>query len=109
MATHIAYYDEENRPVVIGKPESEPPVRSSELVGLLASGLEAAEGAQVVIEAKFANEDRDPHNNDNYCRLIDWMKDVRRALGKQPNAGTQRRRADEATNTTETRTRRSLE
>lgn len=62
----------------------EPPVHPSELVGLLTSGLEAAEGAQVVMEAWCA-EGRDPFNNDNYCRLLDWMKDVRRALGKQPD------------------------
>lgn len=67
------------------QPPSDPPVRSSELVGLLTSGLEAAEGAQVVMEAWCA-DGRDPCNNDNYCRLLDWMKDVRRALREQPNS-----------------------
>lgn len=58
---------------------------NTRVVGLLASGLEAAEGAQVLAELYFAQQGRDPSNNDNYCRLLDWIKDVRRALGKQPN------------------------
>ncbi len=60
-------------------------VSSSELVGLLAAGLEAAEGAQVLAECYFDLQEREPSNNDNYCRLLDWIKDARRALGKQPN------------------------
>lgn len=58
----------------------------SELVSLLKSGLEAAEGAQVLAECYFDLQEREPTNNDNYCRLLDWMKDVRRALEKQYNA-----------------------
>ena len=55
------------------------------MVGLLASGLEAAEGAQVLADLYFEQTARDGYNNDNYCRLLDWIKDARRALGKQPN------------------------
>ena len=74
-----------DRKLYTRQPRGEPPVRSSEIVGLLARGLEAAEGAQVVMEAWCA-EGYDPFNNDNYCRLMNWMRDARRALGKQPNA-----------------------
>lgn len=55
------------------------------LVGLLEAGLEAAEGAQVLSECYFKLQEREPTNNDNYCRLLDWIKDARRALVKQPN------------------------
>jgi hypothetical protein len=71
-------------------PETTPPVRSSDLVRLLASGIEAAEGAQVVIEAKFDAEGRCPYNSDNYCRLLDWMAEAKTALAKQPNDRTER-------------------
>lgn len=64
---------------------SDSPVAHQRLVGLLASGLEAAEGAQVLADLYFEQTDRDGYNNDNYCRLLDWIKDTRRALGKQPN------------------------
>ena len=47
---------------------------------LLKRGLEAAEGAIVLAECFFDREGRDGCNNDNYCRLIDWIKDVRVAL-----------------------------
>jgi hypothetical protein len=55
------------------------PKNSVDLLGLLASGLEAAEGAQVVMEA-WCSEGREPGVNDNYCRLIDWIKEVRQAI-----------------------------
>jgi hypothetical protein len=60
-------------------------VGSSELVLLLARGIEAAEGAQVVIEAKFDAEGRCPYNNDNYCKLLDWIGEAKSALAKQQN------------------------
>lgn len=77
------------------EPESEPPVHSNELVVLLARGLQAAEGAQVVIEAKFDEEGRCPYNNDNYCRLLDWMGNARAALLNQQNTQRSRPAAQE--------------
>ncbi len=44
------------------------------LVILLTDGIAAAEGAQVIMELYFSDRDRDPSNNDNYCRLMDWLK-----------------------------------
>lgn len=75
----------ESQTDVTDGPKAPPAVVSSELVGLLTAGLEAAEGAQVLAECYFDLQEREPSNNDNYCRLLDWMKDVRRVLGKQPN------------------------
>ena len=46
------------------------------IVELLASGLAAAEGAQIVME-EWCPAGCFPSNNDNYCRILDWMKDVR--------------------------------
>lgn len=65
--------------------QGEPQVRSSALVRLLERGIEAAEGAQVTIEAKYADADQCPYNSDNYCRLLDWMADARRHLKEQAN------------------------
>jgi hypothetical protein len=67
------------------KPTSEPPVRSSELVSLLADGIKAAEGAQVIMEAYYEDDYRDPCNSDQYCRLMDWLKAARRHQEKQAN------------------------
>lgn len=55
------------------------------IVGLLAEGIAAAEGAQVIMEIYFSQQDRDPSNNDNYCRLMDWLKAARRYRDKQAN------------------------
>lgn len=55
------------------------------MVGLLTDGIAAAEGAQVIIELYFQQQDRDPVNNDNYCRLLDWLKAARRHRDKQAN------------------------
>lgn len=55
------------------------------LVLLLTQGIEAAEGAKVVMEAKFDAEDRCPYNSDNYCRLLDWMAEAKSALREQQN------------------------
>jgi len=71
-------------------PEVEPPVRYTDLRDLLVRGIAAAEGAQVLAECYFERAGRDGFNNDNYCRLLDWLKDARRALGKQPNAPGER-------------------
>ena len=55
------------------------------MVSLLADGIAAAEGAQVIAELYFEQQSRDPSNNDNYCRLMDWLKAARRHRDKQAN------------------------
>jgi len=77
-------------PAILDSPTASPGVRCSDMVGLLAAGLEAAEGARVLADCYFERDGRDGYNNDNYCRLLDWIKDARRALGKQPNAEAHR-------------------
>ena len=52
---------------------------------LLKRGLEAADGALVLANCYFERDGRDGCNNDNYCRLLDWMKDARAALDVTPN------------------------
>lgn len=74
-----------NNPDVTEQPATPTPVVCSDMVGLLTAGLEAAEGARVLADCYFERDGRDGYNNDNYCRLLDWIKDARRALGKQPN------------------------
>jgi hypothetical protein len=56
------------------------------MVSLLTDGIAAAEGAQAIMELYFENQDRDPHNNDNYCRLVDWLKAARRHRDEQANS-----------------------
>ena len=48
--------------------------RSVTAEAALAEARVVAEGAQIVIEAMFSDVGRDPCNNDNYCRLMDWIK-----------------------------------
>lgn len=47
------------------------------LRGLLAEGLKAAEGAQVIANCYFGEHGLDPCNNDNFCRLMDWIRVVK--------------------------------
>jgi hypothetical protein len=56
-------------------------------LSLLIDGIAAAEGAVVTIESLFQSVNRDPCNNDNYCRLKDWIAEARRfsaASGQNP-------------------------
>lgn len=55
------------------------------MVSLLADGIKAAEGAQVIVEAYYEDDYRDPSNSDQYCKLMDWLKDARRQV-EQANA-----------------------
>lgn len=48
---------------------------------LLQRGIEAAEGALVLADCYFDQDGRDGYNNDNYCRLIDWLKEARQESG----------------------------
>jgi len=59
------------------------------MVSLLADGIKAAEGAQVIVEAYYEDDYRDPSNSDQYCKLMDWLKDARRQM-EQANDGTER-------------------
>ena len=43
----------------------------------IARGVQAAEGAKVIAEAWAPG---DPCNNDNYCRLLDWIKESKDQL-----------------------------
>jgi len=57
-----------------------PDDRIQALTKLLADGLAAAEGARVTLEAWADDIDAHPHNHDNYCRLLDWMRAAKTAL-----------------------------
>lgn len=70
---------------MINKSEQPSGVTADELIRLLAKGLEATKGAQVIMNAYFERVNRDPYNNDNYCRLQDWMVNVQQVLKKQSN------------------------
>lgn len=49
---------------------------------LLSDGFEAAEGAQVIMNLYFERDNRDPGNNTNYCRVVDWINKTRKVLRK---------------------------
>ena len=73
-----------NAPHIYEPPAVEPLVRCIDLRELLVRGISAAEGAQVLADCYFARAGRDGFNSANYCRLLDWLQDARRTLGKQP-------------------------
>ena len=56
---------------------------NSDPINLLISGLAAAEGARVLADCYFERDDRDGDNNDNYCRLCDWIEETKSFLEKQ--------------------------
>lgn len=59
------------------------PDQAATLTEVIAEGIRAASGAVVSIESLFAQQERDPFNSDNYCRLLDWIKKAEDQL-KQP-------------------------
>jgi len=65
--------------------ETDQPGSVQRMVSLLTDGIAAAEGAQVVMEVFIISQNRDPSNNDNYCRLMDWLKAARRHRDEQAN------------------------
>ena len=48
----------------------------------VAEAFAALNGAQVLAECYFADHGRDPANNDNYCRICDWLKAHTALAGK---------------------------
>ncbi len=48
-------------------------VQIYELESLINDGVAAARGALVIMDSYFVITGVDPTNNDNYCRLLDWI------------------------------------
>ena len=47
----------------------------------LRSAVGAVMGLVVLADLYFERQGRDPYNNDNYCRAMDWLKTARAAMG----------------------------
>ncbi len=55
--------------------------RINEMEALLHAGIDAAKGAQVLIEA-WSPRESSLYNNNNYCRLMDWIGEMEVKDGK---------------------------
>ncbi len=56
--------------------------REEALLDIIREGVKAAEGACVTIEAIYANNGDEATNDDNYCRLMDWLSEARILVDK---------------------------
>lgn len=49
------------------------------VMDLIATGTTAMEGARVLADCYFEQVQRDSCNSDNYCRMVDWLREARQA------------------------------